>query len=423
MKNSLLSLAFVIALFSCDSVKNYDPPREFTDIEKELQTKFILAEDNSTIELGTGHFIFTKSLILEGKNNVTIRGGGVLNTVLSFKGQKDGAEGIRIANCSNITLEDFSIEDASGDNIKVTDTDGITLRRLKSAWTGVVNEKNGAYGLYPVLCRNVLVEDCEVLGASDAGIYVGQSHEVIIRRNKAYWNVAGIESENSVNVKVYENEAYENTGGILVFDLPGLTMTGENIEVYSNEVYKNNLRNFAPSGNIVGIVPPGTGMLILATRKVNVHGNQIKDNKTIGIGIISYELVDLIAESPEEIPSGSEQGSGQRLNRKYEEDLKYDPYPGDVHIHENQFSNRYLIPDLRNPFGKIFLWKFGFRPPHIAWDGIKPKGYILADGRVNPSYRICVNEDIDVKRVILDVKNEFKGLTTDPEALSCDQDN
>ena len=420
MRHLAALLFFVLILISCDSVKNYDPPREFQDIEKDLQTKFILAENNSVIELETGDFIFNKSLILEGKENVTIRGKGIFKTILSFKNQKDGAEGIRIANCKNITLENFSIEDAAGDNIKVTDTDGITIRKIKSAWTGVVNEKNGAYGLYPVLCRNVLVEECEVLGASDAGIYVGQSHDVIIRKNKVYWNVAGIESENSVNVKIYGNRTYENTGGILVFDLPGLTMTGENIEVYSNEVYKNNLRNFAPSGNIVGIVPPGTGMLILATRKVNVHKNQIKDNKTIGIGIISYELVDIISENPEGGISENENGSGQRINRKYEQDLNYDPYPGDIHIHDNHISSRYLFPDLRNPFGKIFLWKFGFKLPMIAWDGIKPKGYTLSDGRMNPAYQICVNEDDDVKCVILDVANDFKGLTANPEALSCD---
>jgi len=409
----------MLTLYSCDSVKSFDPPREFSNIEKSLQAQFILAENNSVIELEEGHFVFSKSLILDGKDNVIIRGKGIEQTIISFKDQKDGAEGIRVVNCKNITLENFSVEDAAGDNIKVTDTDGITIRKVKSAWTGVVNEKNGAYGLYPVLCRNVLVEDCEVLGASDAGIYVGQSYEVIIRNNVVYWNVAGIESENSVNVKIYGNRSYENTGGILVFDLPGLTMTGEDIEVYSNEVYKNNLRNFAPAGNIVGIVPPGTGMLILATRKVNIHKNEIKDNRTIGIGIISYDLVSILSEDSEDDES-EDLGSGQRINRQYEQDLKYDPHPGAINIHENNYSNRFRIPDLRSPFGKIFLWKFGFKPPHIAWDGIKPEGYILPDGRLNPAYRICVNEEKNVKRVILDVENDFKGLTTDPEALSCD---
>lgn len=418
MKQFQFILLLIIVFYSCDSVKTYDPPRAFTNIEKDLQAKFILAENNSVIALDTGNFIFSKSLILEGKENITIQGKGIFKTVLSFKDQKDGAEGIRIANCKNITLENFSIEDAAGDNIKVTDTDGITFRKIKSAWTGIVNEKNGAYGLYPVLCKNVLVEDCEVLGASDAGIYVGQSYDVIIRKNRVYWNVAGIESENCVNVKIYDNRAYENTGGILVFDLPGLTMTGENIEVYSNEVYKNNLRNFAPVGNIVGVVPPGTGLLILATRKVNVHNNKIMDNRTIGIGIISYDLVSIVSEDTKDDEQVG-QGSGQRINRQYEQDVNYDPYPGEIQIHNNSFSNRYYMPDLRSPFGKIFIWKFGLKSPHIAWDGIKPEGYILSDGRINPAYKICVNEKENVKRAILDIANDFKDLTTDPEALSC----
>ena len=98
-------------------------------------------------------------------------------------------------------------------------------------------KKNGAYALYPVICENVLIEACEVLGASDAGIYVGQSKDVIIRNNRVYWNVAGIESENSENVAIYNNQAYNNTGGILVFDLPGLTRYGRKIKVYDNEVY------------------------------------------------------------------------------------------------------------------------------------------------------------------------------------------
>ncbi len=419
MKQILWLIFPLLIHFSCDSVKSYDPPREFDNIEKELQTQFILAENNSVIEIPEGEFVFTKSLILEGMQNVTVRGKGTNQTILSFKNQKDGAEGIRVANCRNITLENFSIEDAAGDNIKVTDTDGIAIKNVKSAWTGIVDEKNGSYGLYPVLCRNVLIEECEVLGASDAGIYVGQSHKVIIRNNNVYWNVAGIESENSVDVKIYENRAYMNTGGILVFDLPGLTMTGEGIEVYSNEVYNNNMWNFAPAGNIVGIVPPGTGILILATRKVDVHGNQINDNKTIGVGIISYRLVDIISESLDNRSSG-DRGSGQGFNRQYEQDLAYDPYPGEIRIHDNEFTNRHLLPDLRNPFGKIFLWKFGFKSPQIAWDGIRPEGYLLSDGRINPAYRICVDENEIVKRVILDVENDFKNLTSDPAALSCD---
>jgi len=418
-----LSLGIVlipmVAIFSqCSNKVSYDPERNFKNIERQLQARFMMVEDCSAIEIPEGHFIFTKSLILDGKKSIIIRGDGKDKTVLSFLAQKDGAEGIRIANCQDITIEGFTIEDARGDNIKVSDSKNISFRHLRSAWTGEVNEENGAYGLYPVLCDGVLIEDCEVLGASDAGIYVGQSEDVIIRNNKSYWNVAGIESENSENVEIYGNEVIHNTGGILVFDLPGLTRYGENIKVYNNVIKENNMTNFAPKGNIVGIVPPGTGILILATRRVEVYDNEVIDNKTIGAGIISYDLVATMGEEGSQ--SENRPGGAQPINRNYRQDPDFDPYPGAVYIHNNRFVNSHILPDLGNDFGKLFTLKFGLNRPDIAWDGITSDDYLNPDGTRNSDYRICVEEEESVKRAILDASNDFKGLTSDPKALNCE---
>ena len=404
-------------LLSCSDNTEYVPDRNFKDINQKLLSEFIMAEDSSVIDLPEGEFLFSGSLILEGKKHVTIRGKGIDKTILSFKGQKDGAEGIRVANCNQITLEDFSIEDAAGDNIKVTDTDGITFRRIKSAWTGEVSEKNGAYGLYPVICKNVLIEECVVLGASDAGVYVGQSENVIIRNNEVYWNVAGIESENSSNVEIYDNEAYHNTGGILVFDLPGLTRYGSGIKVYNNKVYENNLANFAPAGNIVGVVPKGTGMIILATEDVEIYKNEITDNKTIGIAIISYELVAAI--SSEETSETESEGTAQTVNNNYKEDKNYNPYPRKIYTHDNKIESSYWLPALDNDFGKLFVFNFGFSLPDIAWDGIRSQAFTNEDGTYNESYRICIDEGDDIKTTDLDAANDFDDLKTNPEIFNC----
>lgn len=417
VRNLLLLIIGLYVLAGCDSTPSYDPVRNYKSIEKSLSTKLMIAKDSSIIELDEGHFIFKNSLILDGKNHITIRGKGIDKTVLSFKIQESGAEGLRVANCTNITLENFSIEDAAGDNIKVTDTDGITFKNIKSAWTGAVTEENGAYGLYPVLCKNVTIENCEVLGASDAGVYVGQSENVWIINNIVYWNVAGIESENSENVIIEGNTSYENTGGILIFDLPGLTRYGKNIKAFNNDVYNNNLKNFAPSGNIVGVVPPGTGFLVLATRGVEIYDNKITDNKTIGVGIVSYDLIASMKNnsSSENRPSGA-----QPVNQNYRKDTNYDPYPGDIKIHNNTISNSHLLPDLNNDFGKLLLFKFGFSGPQIAWDGIESSNYTLENGTINPSYKICIEEDEGTKIANLDAANDFENLTTESEKLKCD---
>lgn len=418
MRNLLYLLVAIYSLCSCTNTPSYDPERSYKSIEKSLSAKCILAEDSSIIELEEGHFIFKNSLILEGKNNITIRGKGIDETVLSFKIQESGAEGLRIANCTNVVLENFTIEDAAGDNIKVTDTDGITFKHVKSAWTGPVDEENGAYGLYPVLCTNVVVENCEVLGASDAGIYVGQSENVSIKNNIVYWNVAGIESENSENVIIEGNEAYENTGGILIFDLPGLTRYGKNIQAFNNSVHDNNLKNFAPSGNIVGVVPPGTGFLVLAARDVEIYENTIKNNKTIGAGIVSYELV--AAMRSESSASEDRTTGAQGVNQNYLEDEQYDPFPGNIYMHNNKISNSHMIPDLSNEFGKLFIYKFGFSAPDIAWDGIRSPAFTLENGSVNPDYKICIEEAEDIKVANLDAANDFENLTSDPKVFKCD---
>ena len=414
MKFIAHSIVFLF-LISCSDTLEYNPLRNFSNQQKTILTSFILSNDSSIIELPEGQFSFDKSLILEGKANVTIKGQGKDKTILSFKSQTQGAEGIRIANCKNITLQDFTIEDAAGDNIKVTDTQGILFEDLTVGWTGKVDSTNGAYGLYPVLCKNVTVRNCIVFGASDAGIYVGQSDTVLIEGNTTYWNVAGIESENSKEVIIRNNTSYENTGGILVFDLPGLTQYGRNIDVYNNNVYENNTENFAPPGNMVGVTPPGTGILVLATKGVQIHDNTIRNNKTIGVGMVSYSLLE--AMGGEENTGGG--GSREELERQNELDTNYDPFVGNIKVYNNSYENTYLLPNLSNDFGKLFLLKFGTGIPQVAWDGLQSPDYFLADGSINPDYAICVQEAEGIKSVNLDAANEFEGLEENPAIFNC----
>ena len=253
-----------------------------SDIEKDLQTHFILAEPGDTILIPEGLHNIIGTLSIDGKKDLFIRGFGMDKSILSFSNQTEGAQGISITNSSNITLEDFTVRDSKGDAIKTQYVDGITFRGITAEWTGGPKPSNGAYGLYPVQCTNVLIEFCIAIGASDAGIYVGQSKDIIVRNSKAFHNVAGIEIENSINAEVYENHSYENTGGVLVFDLPDLVqIRGDNIHVFQNLIENNNLNNFAPPGNIVGKVLPGTGVMILAANNVHIYENTIRNNKSV----------------------------------------------------------------------------------------------------------------------------------------------
>lgn len=370
-----------------------------TDIRKALQNQLIMAESGDTVTLPPGTFFANGSLSLDEKEHVVIRGAGIGRTILSFKNQTDGAEGIRISNCRNIRIEGMTVQDAKGDCIKAQNTDGIVFYEVKVEWTGKPKESNGAYGLYPVQCTNVLIDRCEAVGASDAGIYVGQSHNIIVRNSRAYHNVAGIEIENSTLADVHHCEATGNTGGILVFDLPDLPKKkGGNVRVFSNKVWENNYRNFAPKGNTVATVPPGTGVMVLATSDVEVYDNDITNNITAGLAIISYFVTE------NEI-----------------KDAAYDPYPTGIYVHHNRFSREAVKPTLKNKIGIKLALEFGRNVPDILWDGITRSGTTGPDGRLLDPYRICIRENGDAGYANLDIGNNFKAISRDLAPHDCER--
>ena len=401
----LLFLIGAIYLFQKETLPAYSPVRDYIDLEAELVEQFILAKDSSVIELPQGHFLFSQSLSLDNKSHLTIRGQGMDKTVLSFKGQTSGAEGIKITNSKNITLEDFTIEDAVGDNLKISESDSVVIRRIRSAWTGKVSVQNGAYALYPVLSTNVLIEECEAIGSSDAGIYVGQSNNVIIRNNKAFYNVAGIESENSSNVEIYGNEVYENTSGLLIFNLPELTLYGGNVNAYNNNIHDNNLTNFAVKGSIVSAVPKGTGVIIMATKDVKFHANIVENHKTVNLSVVSYEI--FAAEQDEQREGGISNEAQQRglraIEEDYKEDKAYNPYPGRVDIRDNRFSNKHFLPTFSNDFGILWVVKNSANIPDIAYDGIFAPGGSLQD----EEHKICIQNNGEASFVYLDAGHDF----------------
>ena len=85
-----------------------------------------------------------------------------------------GSKGIE-ATGDNFVIENLSVEDTRGNAIKVVGSKNVTFRNVRTDWTGEPKTSNGAYGIYPVQCENVLIDGCIVRGAADAGVYVGQS--------------------------------------------------------------------------------------------------------------------------------------------------------------------------------------------------------------------------------------------------------
>ena len=315
------------------------------DIQEKLQEALILAKPGDTIRLAEGFYSFSDGLSLD-VDEVKVVGAGMDKTVLSFAEQESGAQGLLVTS-SKVILKDFAIEDAKGDALKVIGADGIYMINIRTEWTGGPKSTNGAYGLYPVESKDVLIDGCVAIGASDAGIYVGQSENIIVRNSRAHYNVAGIEIENSYYADVYDNVASHNTGGILVFDLPDLPQQGgHHVRVFRNKAVDNDTDNFAPEGNIVGEVPRGTGIIIQANSDVEVFDNDISGNGTVNLSIVTYS-----AETDDE---------------------NYYPHPKSIQVHGNRFGNGGFDPDVDKAIAGILYELSGSNMPDIFWDGILP---------------------------------------------------
>lgn len=326
-----------------------------------LVEALIMAKPGDTIAIGAGRFELKEGLSLQ-VDDVRVKGAGPDATVLSFAGQTGSGEGLLVTS-NRVVLEDFAVEDPKGDGIKSKGSDQITFRNLRVVWTGGPKESNGAYGGYPVSSQHVLIDGVTVSGASDAGIYVGQSQDIVVRNSRAEYNVAGIEIENSARADVYRNVATHNAGGILVFDLPNLPVQGgHDIRVFDNDVVDNDTGNFAPKGNTVAMVPKGMGIMVMANRNVHVFGNRLSGNGTAHV---------LIAAYPNEY-----------------EDADYMFVPRGVYVHDNEYGAGGNAPD--GEVGKIISDISGTPVPDIVWDGVTriPEYFSW----VRPENRVYVSE-------------------------------
>ena len=398
MRTSLVAaLLLIMFLQGCDET-SVDTSLDSGKIgpEKALRLQLLNAKPGDVIEIPAGTIAMTRSLILN-QSGVTIRGAGMDKTILSFKGQIAGAEGL-LVNASDFTIEDIAIEDPRGDALKINEGKNIIVRRVRTEWTNGPDTNNGAYGIYPVQTENTLIEDSIAIAASDAGIYVGQSRNVIVRNNRAEFNVAGIEIENTIDADVYGNTAINNTGGILIFNMPDLPQPGYGTRVYNNTINHNNTANFGARGTAVAGVPAGSGIVINSNDKVEIFDNDINDNQTANIIISSYFSV------------------GEPISRKTAD--AFDPYPEAIFIYNNRFSGGGNKPDgaeLEALRVAVFGETGAF--PNVLWDGIVNSEKAV-DGVLKPEFAICLGNG-EAGIINLDNGNANENLTTDITSHTC----
>ncbi|MEM7582671.1 MAG: parallel beta-helix domain-containing protein [Acidobacteriota bacterium] len=277
-----------------------------------IQDAIDAAELGDTVVVKPGTYHETLTLDLSG---ITLAGEveGGQRPVLD--GKNELSDGI-IGTGSDLEISGFEIRDFTANGIMINLGANLVFRDLHL-------DNTGLYGLYPVEVVGVVIEDSSVTGARDAGFYVGQSKDIVVRRNRAFGNVTGIEIENSVNALVEDNDVTDNAGGILVFALPNVpSKVSSGCRVVGNRVIQNNHVNFADPHSIVAGVPSGTGIMILAGDDVEVTGNEIRGNNSFGVAVVGLD---------------SQFGAGSTYD--------VDPNPERCWIHGNTMADNGKAPD------------------------------------------------------------------------------
>jgi len=336
------------------------------DLKDALITALTDIPDNAVIVLPKGSFIVSSAITVTDATGITITGHGMTDTKLDFSSAPDD-DGFKFAGGNDITIRDLGVYEAPKNGIKADGVNGIHITHTSAIWETDLTEggdDNGAYGLYPVSSQNVLMDYNYSKGSADAGIYVGQSNNIVVRNNIAEHNVAGIEIENSNNADVYNNVAFDNAAGILSFDLPGLPQAyGGGVRIFNNATYDNNTPNVGAGA--VSLAPSGTGILIFATSDVEIYNNTIVDNDTAGIEVASYFLADDdVANYPTN--HGSTMANG------------WSPLIKNINIHNNTFKDNSLaVPPKAGLLQQIIA---GYQSPYNATGSAQTAPAIIYGG-------------------------------------------
>ena len=394
---------------------------------------------NTTVILGEGTYMLDQTVTITTPGTHLI-GQGIEKSTLDFSSMgAGGSDGVFVNGVDNFLVQDLTVLDSVKDGIRVEDSDGVVFRRIRATWTNEGDENNGAYGIYPVKSKNVLVEDSFAENASDAGLYVGQCEYAIVRNNVVRGNVAGLEIENTQYADVYGNLAEDNTGGIVVFDLPGNPIVGRDVRVRDNVIRGNNRKNFAPMG-VVKNIPAGTGTFAMASRRVEITNNTYENNKTVDIAVINGLLVDdkpstwrletasLIGNwedlglpvgvrevlDEEESPTGAyEEVEGTIGNYRSDE----------VVVAGNTHSGSGMEPDKDVLFGIVIsgIFENELPVPSVLYENIGESSFDLeTEGGISNDHHVCAGGNVDGDFAVARLfEGKFKRYSDDFGPFSC----
>lgn len=280
-------------IFTCATYTDRSfAPDQVQDLTELVNSPSFTSCTRITLEAGT--YVFSSSLKIT-QDGIILEGAAMDETILEFN-DASATAGVDMQG-EHLVVKDLTVQNADKHNIFMSNSKRILIQNVRATWDiqgGRYGSRtdNGDYAIYPVLSKYIVLDNVIAENSKDAGIYVGQSGYVVIRNSIARYNVAGLEVENTCFFDVYGNTVENNTGGLLIFDLPGNLVVGQRGRIFNNTIVDNNLRTFCSSGTVCEI-PSGTGMVLLATRNLEIYGNTFRNHGTADIAMINGYTLDV----------------------------------------------------------------------------------------------------------------------------------
>ena len=218
--------------------------------------------------------------------------------------------GIKADRADGFVLRNMTFRHAAEHTIYVHEADGYLLDRFKTYYPG-------EYGVLTFTSDHGVIQNCDAVGAGDAGLYPGSAPDTgeqrprgtkyrlntQVRRCDMHHNAAGYSGTSANAVWIHHNNIYDNALGFTtdVFTAaghPGFPQDSDLIE--HNNFYSNNFNPYEEGSDVEPTipVPVGTALWIAGGNNNTLRNNRFWNNWRRGVMI--FAVPDTLVCGPEE---------------------------------------------------------------------------------------------------------------------------